>query len=284
MRRVAAKAVLTLLPLLAACSSSEDVKDAAPGTSPLPSASAGAASSAPASASPGASAAPTGGAVGASPTAAPVSGATSGPRATTAPGRPAPSKATAAGTYVYDSSGSQRTGAYTAPVSGNATLVVSPMSSGRQIATVDNAQGRTRQELLVRDAGSYLADLQVEPKGLPDKEFAFGTAVLLLPDPARVGATWAWHGTSTDGKTTLDARNRVVRTETLTIGGRRVPTVVLQTHLVLGGDLDYTADVTTWVAPALRLPVKDHTVAKGTAVGVPFSLDVTNVMRSTTPS
>jgi hypothetical protein len=124
----------------------------------------------------------------------------------------------------------------------------------------------------------------VRAQGLPDKDFLFSPAALLLPDPARVGATWSWTGTSTDGKTKVTTTNKVVRTETLTIGGTRVATVVLQTRLVLSGDLDYTADVTTWVAPSLRLPVKDHTVGKGTAFGVPFSFDVTDVMRSTTPS
>jgi len=169
-------------------------------------------------------------------------------------------------------------------VNGSATLVVSAVRNGRQSSTVRNAQGETTQELLVRDAGSYLADLKIKAQGLPDKEFAFATAVLLLPDPARVGSSWSWGGRSTDGKTTVAASNKVVRTETLTIGGKAVQTVVLQTHLVLSGDIDYTADVTTWVAPSLRLPVKDHTVGKGTAFGVPFSFDVTDVMRSTTPS
>ena len=60
--------------------------------------------------------------------------------------------------------------------------------------------------------------------------------------------------------------------------------IVLQTHLVLSGDLTYTADVTTWAAPSLRLPVKDHTVGKGTYGAFPFSFDATEVMRSVNPA
>jgi hypothetical protein len=209
-----------------------------------------------------------------------------GPRrtATAAPGRTAPSKATAAGTYTYDSSGSQRTGAYSSRVSATSSLVVSAVRNGRQTSTLQNAQGRTQQELLVRDAGSYLADLKIQAPGFPQKEFAFAKAVLLLPDPARVGASWSWHGTSTDGKTTVTTDNKVVRTETVAVGGKQVRTVVLQTHLVLAGDISYTSDLTTWVAPSLRLPVKDHAVGHGTAYGVPFSFDITDVLRSTTPA
>jgi hypothetical protein len=285
MRRVAglssAGAALVLV-LLTGCSSSHHEDTAGPGATTATAPSATATSTAPVPG--GASGSPTSAAGAPTSSAAPT--ATAGPHvtATTAPGHAAPAKATPAGTYTYDSHGSQRTGAYSSPVSGSATLVISALRNGRQSSSLHNAQGDTRQQLLVRDAGSYLSDLQIHAQGLPDKEFAFAKAVLLLPDPARVGATWSWHGTSTDGKTNVSASNRVVRTETLTIGGRPVRTVVLQTHLDLSGDINYHADVTTWAAPSLRLPVKDHTVGSGTAIGVPFSFDVTDVMRSTVPS
>jgi hypothetical protein len=279
MRRAALPPALVALLLLAACSSHHSATQH-PAASPVASV------SAPATATAAPSATRT--------AAAPLPGTTRGPgpgrtppptaAATTAPGHAAPAKATPAGTYTYDSSGSQRTGAYSSRVTGTATLVMSALRAGRQSSSLHNAEGDTREELLVRDAGSYLSDLQVHAEGLPDKEFAFAKAVLLLPDPARVGMTWSWGGLSTDGKTTVRTDNKVVRTETVAIGGRAVRTVVVQTHLVLAGDIDYTADITTWVEPSVRLPVKDHTVGKGTALGVPFSFDVTDVLRSTRPA
>ncbi|HUR51007.1 MAG TPA: hypothetical protein VMZ11_02675 [Mycobacteriales bacterium] len=282
--RPLALASLTCLIALAGCSSSDDKeRSAAPAGSGTPTATASA-SALPSGAAPTSSPTPAVSGPAASAGARPSVGASAAPQATTAPGRPAASKATAPGSYTYDSSGSQRTGAYRSPVTGSATLTVTWLSNGRQRSTLHNAQGDTVQDVLVRDRGSYLVDLQVKAPGLPDKEFGFSPAVLLLPDPARVGATWNWGGRSTDGKTTVATSNKVVRQETLTIGGRRVATVVLQTHLVLSGDIDYTADLTTWVAPSLRLPVKDHTVGKGRAYGVPFAFDVTDVMRSTTPA
>jgi hypothetical protein len=283
MRRVAVLAPLALVLALTGCSSKSD-HDAADLASP------GATASAPASAAPS-TAATASSAAAPSASAAPRASASQQPpapgpqrTATTAPGRTAPSRATAAGTYTYDASGSQRTGAYSSRVSSTATLVVSAVRAGRQTSTLHNAQGDTQQEILVRDAGSYLADLKIKAPGLPEKEFAFAKAVLLLPDPARVGASWSWGGRSTDGKTTVATTNKVVRTETLTIGGKAVRTVVLQTHLVLSGDIDYTSDLTTWVAPSLRLPVKDHAVGSGRAFGVAFSFDITDVMRSTVPA
>jgi hypothetical protein len=108
--------------------------------------------------------------------------------------------------------------------------------------------------------------------------------VLFVPDPATVGMTWSYGGTTTDGKTTLAVSNKVARTETLTIGGRKVSCAVLTSQLVLSGDLSYTVDLTTWWSPQLRLPVKTHNVGKGSFSGIPFTTDVTDVMRSTTPS
>lgn len=78
--------------------------------------------------------------------------------------------------------------------------------------------------------------------------------------------------------------NKVLRTETLTIGGQNVATVVLQSRLAITGDVTYTADVTTWVATAYRLPVKDHTKGSGMWGQIRFSTDVTSVMRSVRPA
>ncbi|MDP9181369.1 MAG: hypothetical protein M3P04_01170 [Actinomycetota bacterium] len=279
MRRALA---LLALASLAACSSSDDKRSAVAG-SPSPTTSAG---SSAATANPGArvSAEP-GASVGAAASASPTGAASTSPatRATTAPGKPSASKATAPGTYTYDASGTQTISGSRKQVSGSSTLQISAVSNGQQTSTLHNAQGDTEQQILVRDAGSYLSSLKITSL-MGVKEFAFSPAALLLPDPARVGATWSWGGTSTDGKTTARATNKVVRTETLTIGGQRVATVVLQTHLVLSGDYTYTADVTTWVAPAYRLPVKDHTVANGRYGAFPFSFDVTDVMRSVHPA
>lgn len=242
---------------------------------------------------------PTGTAATPGPSTPPASAA---PRTTAQPGRalptgstgPAPAAAapppaghapvaTAPGSYTYTSSGSYTLGTATRDASGTSTLTVGAVTGGTQHSTLHTDQGDTGQDVVLRPSGRFLSDLTV---GTPfNKEFRPTPAVLLLPEPATVGTSWSWSARSTDGTSTVSTSNKLVRTEVLTIGGRRVSTVVLQTHLVLSGDVTYTADVTTWVASAYALPVKDHTVGHGTygAFG-PFSTDLTDVMRSVEPA
>lgn len=213
-------------------------------------------------------------------------GAVAKPLVTTAPGKPAVSKATAPGTYTYDSTGTVTLGSPGTPqqVSSQPTFTVSPVSGGAQRSTRHSDDtGDTDETLLVRDAGSYLSALKLTSPAFT-KEFRPTSAVLLVPDPAKVGASWSWSAVSTDGKTTVTQSTKVARTETLTIGGTKVVCAVLSTDLHLSGDVVYDDQLTTWWAPAYRLPVKDHSVGKGSYNGFPFSTDITSVMRSVKPA
>ena len=204
---------------------------------------------------------------------------------TTAPGRPAPSKATRAGDYAYDSSGTVTFGepGTRRDVDGTPTLTVTAERAGAQRFTLSNEQGETTQDLLVRDQGTYLTVLTLTTPAFT-KQFRADPAALLVPDPAAVGRTYSTAGTSTDGRTRLTSASRVERRQTLTVGGRAVPCVVIVNHLELTGDVTYTADLTMWWSPTHRLSAKDHTVGKGSYSGIPFSTDITSVLRSVEPS
>jgi len=279
MRRALA---LLALAALTACSSSDHEASVAPGaTTPPPTAAPSEHASTAANPTTNTSAAPgsssTAGA-GGSPT-TPAGGA---PHASARAA--AASKATAPGNYTYDSTGSQTISGGKQAINDTSTLTVSEVIEGSQTSTLHNSQGDTEQDLVVRSTGSFLATLTISSPGV-NKEFRFSPPALLFPDPAKLGARWSWHSTSTDGSTTVNADNKLVRTETLTIGGQRVTTVVLQTHLVITGkDVHYTADATNWVAPAYRLPVKTHTVGSGSYGVLQFSFDVTDVLRSVHPA
>lgn len=270
------------LALLTACSSGSSTRPQSLGTTPTPSATA-ATGSAPTTTS---TSAP-GGPATSSPAAAGSAGAvttSAAPLSTRAPGRPAASKATAAGQYTYTSSGSVTVGATPQDAAGTQTLTISALKGGVQHSRLHSDDtGDTEQDVVVRDTGSYGASLKLTSPAF-SKEFRPATAVLLAPDPAVVGRSWSWSATSTDGATHVSTSNTLVRTETLTIGGTQVSTVVLQTHLVLTGDVRYDAQLTVWWAPAYRLPVKTHTVGKGSYGGIPFKTDVTAVMKSVEPS
>jgi hypothetical protein len=206
------------------------------------------------------------------------------PLSTTAPGKPAARKATASGHYSYTSSGKVTVGATPQSASGTQTLTISPLKGDVQHSTLhSDDSGDTEEDLVVRDTGTYGASLTLTSPAFT-KEFRPSPAVLLVPDPAAIGQAWSWSATSTDGATHLSASNKVLRDETLTIGGTKVATVVLQTHLVLSGDVSYDAQLTVWWAPSYRLPVKTHTVGKGSYSGIPFSTDITAVLTSVKPS
>jgi len=264
--------------LLAGCSSSGDDKAAT--TEPTASLSATplASASTATSARPSASVVPS--ASGASAATAPSASASA------SPGGAAPAssiKGTAPGDYTYDAKGTYSLGGAPQQVEGTSTLTVSPLQGNRQTSTLHAEQGGdTVQDLVIESGGVKLARLSI---GTPvNKEFRNAPPVLLFPTPATVGRSWSWRSTSTDGSSTLTTTNKVVRTETLTIGGQRVATVVLQSRLVITGDVTYTADVTTWVATAYRLPVKDHTKGSGRFGQIQFSTDITSVMRSVRPA
>jgi hypothetical protein len=205
------------------------------------------------------------------------------PLSTKAPGTTAPSKATRAGVYTYTSSGTVTVGATPQDASGTQTLTVGPLRNGIQHSTLHSDDtGDTEQDIVVRDAGSYGASLKITTPAFV-KEFRPDPAVLVMPDPAVIGKAWSWSATSTDGATKAKADNKLVRKETLTIGGLQVETVVLQTHLVLSGDFSYDAQVTLNWAPAYRLPVKQRTVGTGMFGAFTVKSDVTAVMKSVQP-
>lgn len=290
-------ALVALTPLLAAagCSSGGSTKAAQDKVAATPSASAAATTAATtrpaaiattgaATRAPRATAAATGVAT------TPGSTGVAAPITTVAPGKADANKATAAGTYTLTTSGYVSSPGFGKQnAAGTQTLTFSAVKNGGQHSSLHGDQGDTDQDLLIRDKGTYIASLKLtSPAFNGGKEFRPSPAVLLVPDPAAVGATWVWNATSTDGKTKVKATNKIARIETVTVGGTKVPCVVITTHLQVSGDVTYDAQVTTWYSPTYHLPVKDHTVGNGTASfqGAPitFKTDITSVMRSVTPA
>jgi len=266
--------------LVAGCSSSDKGGEA----NPAAQASAGTSASAAASASTAASAQPSSSAVpgrsGGAASSAPSAGASASSAASTAAGSV---RGTAPGDYTYDASGTYSLGGAPQKADGTSTLTVSPLKGNRQTSTLSAERGGdTVQEVVLESSGVHVARLVI---GTPvDKEFRMSPPALLFPTPATIGRKWSWQATSTDGKTTVKTTNQVLRRETLTIGGEKVATVVLQSRLVITGEVSYTADVTTWVATAYQLPVKDHTKGSGKWGTIAFSTDVTSTMRSVQPA
>lgn len=283
-RLLAAPCLLALV--LTSCSSSSAKRPAAEGapSSATPTASAGGAATA--------SAAPTAtrSTASASPTAATATAPPATHRATASPAARSGSSGTAVqgtapGTYTYDTSGTVKTAFGPKDASGTTTFTVSALAGGSQHTQMKSTNSTTDEQVVPRSAGMFLSDLKINGGGgIIDVEFRLSPAALLFPSAATTGKTWSWKATSTDGKTTATQSSKVTGTQTLVIGGKKVSTVVVQTHLVLSGGTDYTVDVTNWVAPSYRLVVKDHQVGHGTAYGSSYSNDITDVLRSVRPA
>lgn len=216
--------------------------------------------------------------------AAPAGSPSAGSAARTAQPASSPaSLATRAGRYTYDSRGTVTAGAAPRTVSGTSTLTVDRPAGDRQTAVLEGDQGRTETESVLRGDGRYLSRLLLTTPAF-SKEFTASPPVLLLPEGAAVGRSWSFTVKSTDGKTTATARNRVLRSEAVTIGGKRVDTRVVETVLSLRGDVVYDGTTTTNYAPASRLAVKERGRGKGTVSGVQFSTDTTSTLRSVDPA
>ncbi len=77
---------------------------------------------------------------------------------------------------------------------------------------------------------------------------------LVLPDDLAVGASWREQYRLRS--VPVEATARVVRSETVQVGGQPVDTVVIATDTTLGGALAGTFRETTWYAPSLGVDVR----------------------------
>jgi hypothetical protein len=140
----------------------------------------------------------------------------------------AASKFAAPGSYVYNRTGKRTvTGLPEQSLNGEGRLRVDPPNGNDQHSAVDYGDGGTEQTVRPRAGGIDLVYLKVTQGGA-SWEFRPSPVVLFAPDPASVGSTWKWRITSTDGALTIDASFKVVRNETVTIGGEAVPTAVVE--------------------------------------------------------
>lgn len=204
--------------------------------------------------------------------------------AASAAAEPAPGLTfTTPGTYRYVTTG-HFTSALTGPQrrDGEATLTVDP-PSGTDQRSVRRGVGRTTEQVLRLDGGgARLVSLRLIDQGV-DKEVRPSPPALALPGDAVPGRTWAWRATTTDGQTVVDSSFRAVRTEDVTVGGQRVPTLVVEVVLTLTGDVVSTSRQTLWVSTARRLVVRQDEATDGRFGLVTFSSTSSDTLVSLVP-
>ncbi len=204
---------------------------------------------------------------------------TTGVRAAPAPGL----TFAAPGTYRYASTG-QFTSSLggTQQRNGEVALIVDP-PSGTDQRSVRSGFGRTTEQVLrLSGNDALLVSLRLVDQIL-DKEVRPSPPALALPGDAAPGRTWSWRAVSTDGGTTVDSAFKVLRTEDVTVGGERVPALVVEVTLTLAGDVMSTSKQTLWVSTGRRMVVRQDDATSGTFALITFSAMSSDILVSLTP-
>lgn len=193
--------------------------------------------------------------------------------------RPTATTRTAApGRYTYRRTGTRTFGGDQS-LDGEGTLTVDRPNGNEQHSATSYTDSSSEQTLRHRPGGIDLVYLKTTTGGFT-AEFRPAQPVLFAPDPATVGATWSWRMTSTDGGLTIDGSFKVVRNETVTIGGEAVPTAVVDGDLRFSGALTGTSKQTFWGSDRYRLVVRSE---ETTDLGF-IKWRSTSVLVSTKPS
>lgn len=273
MRRVRRPLSLLALTLLVACSSTTPT--ATPTT---------ARPTTPTTSSPAAS--PTPGTPESTPSSA-GSGTTTSARKVTPPPAASATTPTLPGVYTYEQEGTQSFGGLTFAVDPEGSFTVSP-ARGTTQETVRKYSSSRQRDATVRfdpDAISLVEATERVRFGADERSYRCKTAepIVLLPLPARVGASWTGGGSCDSLTVSYDAR--IDRTELRTIQGARLSTFVVKAVVSVRGDgLTQDSTLTMWFSPDHRIIVRQVESSTGSLDGTPFGREFTETLRSLRPN
>jgi len=201
-----------------------------------------------------------------------------------------PPKPPAAGTYTYDTTGTVSFGGAPGSFPARTTLVVDPPQGVSQHSTRDERDssgngsvGDTTLEF--RPAGVFIDELKTTTRAFGVSDVTDLTAnppALVLATGAKPGdhLVFDMSGSGVNAHVTID----VVRTETVSIGGQSVDTLVVHQAAALSGKADGSTVADNWVSPQYDMIVKEHTVSDFTAYGSRAHSDETSTLERLTPS
>jgi hypothetical protein len=186
---------------------------------------------------------------------------------------------------VYARTGKQSvTGFGEQTLDGEGSLTVDPPNGDDQRTFLSYGGNESVDQTLRSRPGLVeLVHLKTATRTGTTTEFRPTPPVLFAPDPATVGRTWSWRITSTDGSSNVDGSFKVLRNETLTIGGEAVSTAVVEANLTLSGAIAGTSKQTVWASPKYRLAVRTDDVTDTTAPFASHSQS-SSVLKSTKPT
>lgn len=191
-----------------------------------------------------------------------------------------------AGRYPASFAGSASVAGRKQTVPANGDIVLSGSGTSLSQSSPDAPGGVVLDERFSAE-GVALAAFQMSA-GDETKRFQPGSPVMFLRFNAPAGTTWQWAADSTDGKTHLKVTGTVGAHRTIHVNGEAVATIEIRTDITISGDINGTAQLTTWVSPKHRLPVQQRQVINASARGpLGFSQkltsDLTTTLTSLTP-
>ena len=185
-----------------------------------------------------------------------------------------------AGKYNYHSTGTMGLNGSNSNVDQQDTTTVEDLSDSDQRVTMPGAGGS--QITTLRFSSDKIELLSLEMKGALNK--TFNGPVLYSPVPFTVGQTWEWTLTSTDNLTHVTQKSKIDREENVTVGGQTVETYVLETDLTISGDVNGSGHLTSFVSPAYKLPVRNHSTLDATYTTFHVVSDITSDLLDLRPS
>ena len=198
----------------------------------------------------------------------------------TPPAGATPAKPTIPGTYTYDNQGNTGFGAPPA----TSPLIVDPPQGTRQHSTNDQgSSGKTETTLDYQNDGVRLVEIKIT-NGSTTFDFVGNPPPLAAPTGVQPGQSVEFDLASSPPGTNIHVHIDFVRTETITIGGQPVNTMVIHQVGTLSGKLTGTQTQDAWVSQQYDLFVKSHGVADVKYSGFSIHSDVTSTLEKLTPN
>jgi hypothetical protein len=188
----------------------------------------------------------------------------------------------APGTYTYDN---QSTGTNTlGPPPATSPLTVDPPTGTVQHSTVGaGSSGKSETTLDYRADGVHLVEVKLT-SGNMTFDFVGNPPPLAAPTGVKPGQSVDFDLVDNAHNTTIHVHIDFVRTETITIGGQPVDTIVFHQVGTLSGQLTGTQTMDTWASQKYSLFVKTHSVADVKYQVYRVQSDVTATLEKVTPA
>lgn len=193
-------------------------------------------------------------------------------------------KPAAAGTYQERQSGSFTVAGSTRPVSGQGTLVVQAATpDGTQLWQRYVQQGQPPNDTTMRfgSNGPVLVS-STEPSPQGEITCTFDPSIPAPAWPPAVGDSFS--STGNCGRFTISVSGSITGQRQASVGGTSYSVWVIDSNLVLHGQVSGTGSQEDWYSPVLRLPVHEHDQLNGNYGPFTFSSSLTSDLVSGKPA